>query len=136
MNTSMKRWSPSQVRRIAAATGPLALRDFDVMGEASAQPHFSMPAVPQYADPTVSAMFDVRTYAPGDVRLFEACQRAGVDASTLFSPSPDSVHIPTYQPGMLFATVACSMLIFSLGFIVVFLRFMNSDQKRNAIHSK
>lgn len=37
---------------------------------------------------------------------------------------------------LLFATVACSMLIFSLGFIVVFLRFMNSDQKRNAIHSK
>lgn len=36
---------------------------------------------------------------------------------------------------LLFATVATSMLIVSLGFIVVFLRFMNSDQKRNAEHS-
>ena len=28
MNTLSQRWSPSHVRRIAAATGPLALRDF------------------------------------------------------------------------------------------------------------
>ena len=40
-------------------------------------------------------------YARNDARLFEAAGRYGIDASKLFSPSPDSVHIPTYQPGML-----------------------------------
>lgn len=35
-----------------------------------------------------------------------------------------------------FATVAFSMLIVSIGFVVVFLRFMNSDQKRNAESQK
>ena len=102
MNTPSQRWSPSHVRRIAAATGPLALRDFAVIGERGSEPHFSMPVVAQYADPTINALFEVeRTYARGDARLFEAAGRYGIDASKLFSPSPDSVHIPTYQPGML-----------------------------------
>ena len=70
MNTPSQRWSPSHVRRIAAATGPLALRDFAVIGERGSEPHFSMPVTAQYADPTISAMFEVeRTYARGDARL-------------------------------------------------------------------
>ncbi len=35
-----------------------------------------------------------------------------------------------------FATVALSVLIVSIGFVVVFLRFMNSDQKRNGDSQK
>jgi len=104
MNSPMnKRWSPESVRRVAASTGALAHRDFSVVGDGNAvmQPYFQMPVATEFADPTISKMFGVRTYAPGDVRLFAAAQAAGIDAAHLFSPSPDSVHIPTYQPGIL-----------------------------------
>lgn len=102
MTSPIKRWSPDQVRRVVASTvSGLAGREYSVIGEPGTAPAFSLAPSPALADPTINALFDVRAYGPGDARLFAACKAAGLDASHLFSPSPDSVHIPTYQPGML-----------------------------------
>ena len=41
-----------------------------------------------------------------------------------------------FVAALFFATVTCSVFVDSIGFVVVFLRFMNSDQKRNAESQK
>ncbi len=96
-----RRWAPSRIRSLAAA-GSLGAINYSVLGEHGSEAVFGTPIDNQFADPTISALFDVRTFAPSDHRFFSALERAGVDTgSRLFSPSPDSVHIPTYQQGML-----------------------------------
>lgn len=100
------------MRSLAVATGAANLEGFAALGESGdEQKLFRVAPNPEFADKAVNALFDARAYHPRDARFLEAARRvaphafsgafAQANGSHLFTPSPDSLHIPTYMPSAL-----------------------------------
>lgn len=91
------------MRAIAAATGAAKLPGFEILGEQSANQNlFSLPHKSDYSNGAIEKLFSARAYHPNDARFaFAAREIDPAAAAHLFSPSPDSLHVPTFMPSAL-----------------------------------
>lgn len=97
-------WTPARVRNaVIPATGAAGLRSIRTIFDEGAEGAFSGGYNPDLAGgAAMTALMSMRAYGQHDPRLAEAAKAAGIEVPHLFgSPSPDSLHIPTYMPNTL-----------------------------------
>ena len=101
-------WTPEQIRRAAIpATSTAGLRDVIVLGDANSGSLFQdLPANDaRFNDAQVTQAMTLRALHLRDPRFFSAAREARLfsdaDMARVFSPTPDSMHSPTFMPNVL-----------------------------------
>lgn len=91
------------MRSLAVATGAAQQLGFEILGEKSAHQNlFTLAHNPDYAVGAIDKLFSARAFHPNDSRFLMAAREIDPAAAAhLFSPSPDSLHIPGFMPSML-----------------------------------